>query len=717
MSIGVERVVLRFAVRSGQRFVKNADRNANCAMQWIAARREPALARPTVLAFSMRWISNLSWATAPRATLPLKTLVLAFGLSCTGLAESAALHEFKTVAIAPDGRHVASIEATDDGHEEDPPASLVVRDFAGHSFVVPLPCQVGPNCHVASPTWSRDGRLSYLLGRGDAGVTEIITLDLRKGVERRILSFAGPLERLRYGPDDRLAVLATANAHKNIGRTEAGVPLVGDIDAAVPDEQRIAVVEDGTLRFVSPPDLYVYEFDFLPRGDFVGTAAPGDGDSHWWIAKLYAFEQGQARVLFAPSPREQLATPVVAPDGKSVAFVGGWMSDFGSTGGDAYVLRLDVAGAVPTNLTPGLPATVTALDWHCGQGLTATLLAGSRLSLIRFDGGTTEPLWSGEESLSGGANGSISCGPQGAAAVSSSFGAAPEIVAGRIGHWQPITHENAGVATPFTARSVTWRNDGYDVQGWLLVPRADGGAVAAAGGAGAALRPMVVYVHGGPEAASTNRYLPETSTVRALLDAGWIVFEPNYRGSFGQGEAFAAASIQDLGGGDWRDVLSGVDAALQVAPIDAERLGLMGGSYGGYLTMWGVTQTHRFRAAVSHAGVSDWLSIEGEAPQAGSDQVNFGGSVYDNATPYLKASPIMYMRRVATPVLITVGERDLECPMAQSEEFFTALQTLGVPSDFYVYAGEGHALRKPENRADFRQRTVSWFEHWFGAAG
>jgi len=633
-------------------------------------------------------------------------------LSCTGVAAApvlagpAVLHEFKSVALAPDGRHVAAIEAQDDGRDEDPPVSLVVRDFLGHSLTVPLPCQPGPNCHVAAPTWSSDGRLSYLLARSDAGVTDVITLDLRKGVARRVLSFPGPLERLRYGPDDRLAVLATANAHKNIGRTEAGVPLVGDIEGAVPDEQRIAVIEDGALRFVSPPDLYVYEFDFLPKQGFVGTAAPGDGDSHWWVAKLYAFEQGGARVLFSPPPREQLATPVVAPDGKSVAFIGGWMSDFGSTGGDAYVLRLDEVGALPTNLTPGLQATVTAIDWHCGRGLTGMLLAGSRVSIARLDGGSNELLWSGEESLSGGANGGISCGPHGIAAVSSSFAKAPEIIAGRLGRWQPITHENARVEIPFTARSVSWHDDGYDVQGWLLEPP---------GATAEVPRPMIVYLHGGPEAAATSRYLPATSTVRALLDAGWIVFEPNYRGSFGQGEAFASASIEDLGGGDWRDVATGVDAALQIAPIDAARLALMGGSYGGYLTMWGVTQTHRFRAAVSHAGVSDWLSIEGEAPQAGSDEVNFGGSVYDNAAPYLKASPIMYMRAVATPVLITVGERDLECPMPQSEEFFTALQALGVPTEFYVYADEGHALRKPENRADFRRRTLAWLQRWFTA--
>jgi dipeptidyl aminopeptidase/acylaminoacyl peptidase len=382
------------------------------------------------------------------------------------------------------------------------------------------------------------------------------------------------------------------------------------------------------------------------------------------------------------------------------------MSDFGSTGGDAYVLRLDQPGAAPVNLTPGSHATVTAVDWQCGVGLTGLLLAGDTVSIARLDVANSKPLWSGTESLGGGPGGGLSCGPHGIAAVTSSFASPPEIVAGLMGHWRPITHANAGTTIAFTARSVTWRNDDLDVQGWLLQPTA-----ATPGGK----RPLIVLVHGGPEAAATNHFLPPLNTARVLLDAGWSVFEPNYRGSFGQGEAFAAASIQDLGGGDWRDVLSGVDAAEQAAPIDDSRLGIMGGSYGGYMAMWAITQTHRFRAAVSHAGVSDWLSLEGEAPQAGSDQVNFGGSVYDDDTPYLRASPITHMRGVATPTLITVGERDLECPMPQSEEFYTALQALGVPAEFYVYPEEGHALRKAADRADFRRRTVAWFQRWFSA--
>jgi dipeptidyl aminopeptidase/acylaminoacyl peptidase len=616
-------------------------------------------------------------------------------------------HDFKHVAIAPDGRHIASIETSDDGSDNDDPASLMIRDSRGGAMAVALPCAAGPNCKVDSPTWSASSQLAFLVSRPHDGTAEIDTVDANGGAAHRVLSFKGTLDRLRFGPGNQLAVLATAQAHKLVGRAEAGAPLVGDIGDEV-DEQRIAVVDGAALKFVSPADLYVYEFDFLPGGGFVGSAAPGDGDSQWWVAKLYAFEQSRARVLFAPAPSEQLAAPAVSPDGKSLAFIGGWMSDFGATGGDAYVLRLDQPGAEPNNLTTGSRATVTALDWSCGKGLTGMTLAGDTLSIVRLDMPAAKPVWSGQKSLTGGTGNGLSCSPHGSAAVSSSFGAPPEIVTGPVGHWHPITHENAALtAVSFSARSVTWRNDGFDVQGWLLQP---------IGGNPGVKRPMVVLVHGGPEAASTNTFLPAFSQARVLLEAGWVVFEPNYRGSFGQGEAFAAASIQDLGGGDWRDVLTGVDAAERAASIDDTRVGIMGGSYGGYMAMWGITQTHRFRAAVSHAGVSDWLSVEGEAPQAGSDQVNFGGSVYDDPAPYLKASPIMHMRGVNTPTLITVGERDLECPMPQSEEFYTALQALGVPVEFHVYPEEGHRLHKAADRADFRKRSVAWFQRWFAAA-
>ncbi len=278
---------------------------------------------------------------------------------------------------------MASIEVRDDGSDSDRPALLMIRDLKGGAVVVPLPCAAGPDCKVDSPAWSTEGRLAFVVSRPQEGVAEIDTVDAHGGAIRHVLSFNGTLDRLRYGPRNTLAVLATAEAHKQVGRTAAGAALVGDIGGES-DEQRIAVVDGDALKFVSPPDLYVYEFDFLPEGGFVGTAAPGDGDSQWWVAKLYAFDQSHARVIFAPGPREQLATPAVSPDGKSVAFIGGWMSDFGSTGGDAYLLPLQ-PGATPANLTAGWQATVTALEWTCDKGLTGMMLAGDTVKIARLD--------------------------------------------------------------------------------------------------------------------------------------------------------------------------------------------------------------------------------------------------------------------------------------------------------------------------------------------
>jgi hypothetical protein len=159
--------------------------------------------------------------------------------------------EFKTVAIAPDGLHIASIETRDDGSDSDMPALLMIRDLKGGAVTVPLPCAAGPDCKVDSPAWSMEGQLAFVVSRPQEGIAEIDTVDARGGAIRHVLSFNGTLDKLRYGPGNMLAVLATAQAHKLVGRTEAGAPLVGDIGSET-DEQRIAVVDGEALTFVSP---------------------------------------------------------------------------------------------------------------------------------------------------------------------------------------------------------------------------------------------------------------------------------------------------------------------------------------------------------------------------------------------------------------------------------------------------------------------------------
>jgi dipeptidyl aminopeptidase/acylaminoacyl peptidase len=199
------------------------------------------------------------------------------------------------------------------------------------------------------------------------------------------------------------------------------------------------------------------------------------------------------------------------------------------------------------------------------------------------------------------------------------------------------------------------------------------------------------------------------STNRALLEHGYALFLPNPRGSFGQGEAFTAANVRDFGYGDLRDILAGIKATERAAPIDEARLGITGGSYGGFMTMWAVTQTKVFRAAVAQAGISDWLSYYGEN---GIDQwmlPYFGASVYDEPKVYARSAPINFIRNVRTPTLEIVGENDIECPAPQTEEFWHALRDLRVPTAMVIYPQEGHALRDPAHLEDAQRRVLGWF--------
>jgi dienelactone hydrolase len=150
--------------------------------------------------------------------------------------------------------------------------------------------------------------------------------------------------------------------------------------------------------------------------------------------------------------------------------------------------------------------------------------------------------------------------------------------------------------------------------------------------------------------------------------------------------------VRDFGYGDLRDILAGVTEALGAAPVDLNRIGITGWSYGGFMTMWTITQTRLFRAAVAGAGIANWQSYYGENEIDKWMIPYFGASVYDDPAIYERSSPITYIKNVKTPTLILVGERDGECPLPQSYEFWHALDTLGVENQFVVYANEGHRV-------------------------
>ena len=643
---------------------------------------------------------------------PLRLALCACALMMAAAAPGRPVHGFEEVAISPDGHVVASVEGDQSEGGRVVIKSLVLRSTDGSTqHEVPLPCGHGPECTPSDLAWAPDGKhLSFVLRSPGGHAHDIYTVDANGSGLARTVAFSGTLVSLRYAPNGQLAVLATAGAAKEAGALAAGAPVTGELGADI-REQRIAVVEGSQLRFASPDDLFVYEYSWRPDGSgFVGTAAHGDGDNMWWVAKLYAFDAagGKSRVIYTPaSPKQQLADPVVSPDGTHLSFIAGIMSDFSSTGGDAFVLDLSAAGGAQ-NVTPKMPASITSLAWRCdGKALIGRLLVSDHTQIAELSltpsASLPHPLSSAQEAF-GDSDGPVSaaCGTKETAVAHQSFGSPPEIEVGEPGKWHDLTHVNAGLVPDARARNITWSNGGFNEQGWLLLP---------VSASESAKLPMITSVHGGPAAANEPRFA-RGGYDGLLLAEGYAIFLPNPRGSFGQGEAYTMANVRDFGHGDLSDILAGVDAAGRLAPIDEARVGIMGWSYGGYMTMWAVTQTNRFKAAVAGAGLSDWLSYYGEN---GIDEwmiPYFGASVYDDPAAYARSSPINYIKNVRTPTLTVVGENDIECPAPQTMEFWHALHDLGVPTQSVIYPGEGHGLHNPKDLRDYQLRTLAWFDKY-----
>ena len=628
-------------------------------------------------------------------------LLLAPLLSSPVFAAPQTLREYAGLALSPGGDRLASVES--DAAPNAPSRShgrIVVRSAAGPVLSTIDPCAA---CSYSGLAFAPDGRLLFLAR--EHGTTRL--MGAAAGAPAILATIDGIAQTPRVSPDGRqIALLVTVGARKEAGATQAGVRQVGEI-GETNDEQRIAVLPavGGKLRLVSPADRYVYEYDWTPDGaGFVATSALGNGDDNWWVAELDAIDAATGAVRRIAAPKMQMNQPRVSPDGRTVAFIGGLMSDFGSIGGDIYTVP--IAGGEPRDLTPGYRGSFTSLLWGRG-GLAATALVGERVAIVPLDPsrGAGAPSWSAPAAIAAGdAKFARSADGRAVAFVAQDWEHAPAIFAGPVTAPREVTHDNNGWSALVAARSLSWQSGPFTVQGWLLTPR---------GAPAAGKAPMVTVVHGGPAAASLPSFVWQGSNAD-LAQAGYYLFYPNPRGSYGQGEAFTRANMRDFGGGDLQDILAGIDAAERAALIDDARLGLMGGSYGGFMAMWANTQTNRFKAIVAGAGLSNWISYYGTN---GIDQWMipfFGKSAYDDPDAYWAVSAIRTIKQARTPTFIYVGERDIEVPPTQSIEYWHGLRAMNVPSSLVIYPGEGHGIRDPENSLDLRRRTVAWFDRWLG---
>jgi dipeptidyl aminopeptidase/acylaminoacyl peptidase len=752
-------------------------------------RRRPTANRHSLPAAALlaAVLGTAAWSAPPPAPSPASSAAQAAPAPPAiedMLTLAAALDSFRSVALAPDGTRIAWVEGLPgaDGRPSQRTA-VFVNELSGAGkagnaasaasaapTAAPAPRRIGAGAESCAkePTWSPDGKKLAFLSDGSPGPTpapraprrhaaprggsgrtaaagggpaaqsqdgcaqlQLWVADLASGRVVELTHLEGQISAPAWSPDgSSLAFLHIAGRTAAAGPTHA-VPRDRGVVGETPEEQRLAVLElaTGRLRDLSPPDLFVYEYDWSPDGAaFAAVAAQGSGDDNWWIARLYRFDRASGAATTLLQPSFQIADPHWSPDGSRIAFIGGLMSDQGVTGGDVYAIP--AAGGAARDLTPGLAASAASLSWTAGGELLAFEIVDGAAGLAKIDpsGRPATELWRQAAAFGGtGDEPGLSLSRDGrtAAAIVSSFQQPPEIWAGPAAGqgpsstatgapadlgWRQLTHRNAGLHPSWgEARSLHWPSDAppagsgaQTVQGWLLAPTAEDDRRSAPP---PARHPLVVLVHGGP-ASSSKPGWPRVAGV--LASQGFYVLMPNPRGSYGQGEEFTRGNVKDFGYGDLRDVLGGIDAAAAAAPIDPERTGIYGWSYGGYMTMWAVTQTRRFRAAVAGAGIVDWQSYYG---QNRIDQwmiPYFGASVYDDPWVYARSSPISFIKAVRTPTLVLQGERDAEVPAPQAYEFWHALKTLGVETRLVIYPDEGHHLG-PADSLDVMQRTVDWF--------
>jgi dipeptidyl aminopeptidase/acylaminoacyl peptidase len=656
------------------------------------------------------------------------------------------------VAVSPDGAAVCFVQTRMDREENAYFSDLWIVPAGG------MPGEATRFTHgprtVAQPQWSPNGRwLAFLADREHKGRKQLWVIPTSGvgGEARALTSGEDGISDFAWSPDStRLAFVRGDPFPAGNAGTVAPEDAPAE-DGRVADDvvtvTRIRHKGDGS-GFINARRNHLWTVDLeghetrLTEGDhnntspawspdcaaivFASKRGPGDEADRTDGADLWVIASdgsgGEPREL--PTGDGPADAPAWSPDGKWIAFVGDTRANTAGGNDNLWVVAADGTGE-PRNLTAPLDLSMglgVSADVRAGlsSGRPVWSPAGDALYTLASAGGDT-PLWrvpldGGEPARVVEARGQqvqsfALCAAGTTLALNLGDGlnpgdvycADPRDVAGTI---RRLTEVNsalfAEVALSVPEAFEYAGAQGWPIEGWLVRPTEyrEGETY-----------PLILAIHGGPHAAYGNLFFFD---FQLLAARGWGVLFTNPRGSSNYGERFTLASNDDWGGDDYRDLMLGVDAAIARAPwIDRDRLGVTGGSYGGYMTNWIVTQTDRFKAAVTERSICNMVSKWGTSDigYLGND-LQWGGPPWENPQFYLERSPLTHVRSVTTPLLIIHSERDLRCLIEQGEQFFTALKYLGRMVEFVRFPDEGHELSRsgqPLHRLERLRRIVGWF--------
>jgi dipeptidyl aminopeptidase/acylaminoacyl peptidase len=573
--------------------------------------------------------------------------------------------------------------------------------------------------------WSPDGRTIAFLSRrgGENAKTRIWLLPAKGGEPSAASDEKTDVLGYAWSPDGRrLAYVALEPKSEQKEKDEKA-----GRDALVVDQdlrpRRLYLLDPATRkaeRLASLGELSAWDFAWSPDGSALAASVTERNrmDDSYMLKRLVVLPlQGETRELAGVLGK---VGPVAwSPDGRTIAWLGGVDASDPSLGS---VFVVPAAGGPARNLSGGREETAGSLAWRKDGRLAVTTGAGTRsfVWLVDVASGNWQqalasppaplgvPSWS-DDGLRYAFAGSTSSQPTDVYAgtlASAAKGKPASAGPRRIGNANPQLEalpRGAQETIRYPAR------DGLTIEAVLVRP-----TTAAGGGR----RPLIVVVHGGPESHYLDAWNNSASAPAQLLaERGYLVLFPNYRGSTGRGVAFAKADHKDLGGKEFEDVLAGIDFLAAKGEVDAARVGITGGSYGGYFTALGVTRhSERFAAGVELFGIANWESFLGQSDiPAENALVHWNLWCYEHAELCRDRSPVAHWDKARTPTLILQGDKDERVPKPQSDELYAALRYKKVPVEYVVYPREGHGFRERWHRLDALTRTLGWFERHLGA--
>ncbi len=412
--------------------------------------------------------------------------------------------------------------------------------------------------------------------------------------------------------------------------------------------------------------------------------------------RIFTVDVATGAIREIAQPKGPFGGLEVSPDGRLVAFVAARKD--GPSPHDLFVLPLQ--GGVARNLTAGtLDRPVQSFEWARPDRLVASAQDGfhEHLYTIATDGSVRADsgVASNPASIARSANGTLAWVGEDATSPAEIYVRTGKAPARKVTALN-ATWSDVALVAPEIIRYRSF--DGTPIEAALLRPK----------NAASGPLPLIVLVHGGPTGAWSDRI---DGWGQLLAAHGFAVFSPNIRGSTGYGQRFIESNRADWGGDDFRDIMAGLDTLVARGVADPGRLGIGGWSYGGYMAEWAITQTDRFDAAVTGAGMANLISEFGMEGGPAYDRWFFG-LPYENAEEFLESSPFMYLKNAKTPTLILQGLEDTTDPPGQSRELYRGLKYYGVPAELVEYPREPHGFRERRHLIDRSERILAWFEKY-----